>query len=407
MCAHAQSKAEKDAYQSYMEAKDAADGSDGGESSPVKVPKAEKPKVKRDKGESKGDGGGGGSKGDGGHNALISGVKKAGGDRADKGGKKAKKEDRDAKETAAEKKAAKRKREEEEEEEGDGGKAQVVERVECPEFGAGWMCVTKRRGVSTGAKASDKTYISPDGRSFNSRVKVLKHLGLSEDPLEKPKASNRPLTAKERQKQRQTEQRSRLNATIARSNANFEQRRDSDEATSLTAKGGWPEPPGRLPLSNGLLSAELVPLWSFAVGFERVLNLQAFTPDEFCAALYVHTALHPPTSRSSHPCCPSLSAGLNPPTPRSRPIPALPCMPAHPEVGGSTPRAADSAPSVPPSSRSFTCGCSRACSQTTPPCVTSARCPPQWGSPSCCSSSRRQRPSITPHGPRCCGPSAG
>ena len=46
-----------------------------------------------------------------------------------------------------------------------------------------------------------------------------------------------------------------------------------------------PEPPGRLPLSNGLLASEVVPLWSFAVGFERVLQLSSFTPDAFCAAI--------------------------------------------------------------------------------------------------------------------------
>ena len=58
-------------------------------------------------------------------------------------------------------------------------------------------------------------------------AQVLKHLGLSEDPIAftaKANAPNRPLTARERQKARQAEQRAQLNSVVARSNMLFEQK---------------------------------------------------------------------------------------------------------------------------------------------------------------------------------------
>ena len=65
-------------------------------------------------------------------------------------------------------KRGKRKREEEVE---DKSKVpQLIERVLCPEFGIGWECITKKRGVA--AKHIDKSYVSPEGKQFNSRVKV-------------------------------------------------------------------------------------------------------------------------------------------------------------------------------------------------------------------------------------------
>ena len=48
----------------------------------------------------------------------------------------------------------------------------TVEEVACPELGVGWKCVSKKRGQGSGAKQVDKTYVSPDGKSFNSRIKV-------------------------------------------------------------------------------------------------------------------------------------------------------------------------------------------------------------------------------------------
>jgi hypothetical protein len=51
------------------------------------------------------------------------------------------------------------------------------------------------------------------------------------------------------------------------------------------ARCACPEPPGRLPLTDGTLANEVMPLWAFAVGFERVLTLASFYPDDFCAAL--------------------------------------------------------------------------------------------------------------------------
>ena len=51
----------------------------------------------------------------------------------------------------------------------------------CPEFGEGWIRMSRQRGEST--KHVDHYYVSPDGKTFNSRPKVLKHLGLEVDPL--------------------------------------------------------------------------------------------------------------------------------------------------------------------------------------------------------------------------------
>ena len=131
--------------------------------------------------------------------------------------------------------------------------------------------------------------MGPDGKTFNSRVKVLKHLGLTEDPLEanKPQKPARPLTAKEKQKQRVKEAVSRLNATIARSAALHEQRlqAEADAEKARCRQDEPPEPPGRLPLTDGSLAGEVMPLWSFAVGFERLLTLSSFSPDEFCEAV--------------------------------------------------------------------------------------------------------------------------
>ena len=163
----AQAREEKEAYTAWLEGQKAAEekaaGGGGGEGKAAKKDK------------------GGGAKTPPGENGLISGTKKkVSAEGAAKKAKKEKpekisaevKEEKPSKESKEEKK--KRKREEEEEEEGqaEGGKAQLVDKQPCPELGVGWYVTTKRRVGGTGPKTADKEYIGPDGKKFNSRVKV-------------------------------------------------------------------------------------------------------------------------------------------------------------------------------------------------------------------------------------------
>lgn len=53
------------------------------------------------------------------------------------------------------------------------GKGGEVTEEPCPELGAGWKLVTRRRRQTSGPKAADKYYVGPDGKQFNSRVKVV------------------------------------------------------------------------------------------------------------------------------------------------------------------------------------------------------------------------------------------
>ena len=57
--------------------------------------------------------------------------------------------------------------------------------VDCPEFGEGWTRKSRKRPErdNSGKPVNhvDHYFISPDGQSFNSRVKVLRHLGIEED----------------------------------------------------------------------------------------------------------------------------------------------------------------------------------------------------------------------------------
>lgn len=162
-----------------------------------------------------------GSSGDG-HNALLHGVKKrkqpattrtkaakeqgsveSGEDRPLKGLKKVAAAKAKEKEVGG----AKRKHDDKDDKEGGGVKgkeaAPIVEEFHCPELGLGWRCVSKRRVGSGGggSKHVDKYYVDPDGKQYNSRLKALKAAGLDEDPLTSM-ATKRPLTAKDRQKQR-------------------------------------------------------------------------------------------------------------------------------------------------------------------------------------------------------------
>ena len=60
--------------------------------------------------------------------------------------------------------------------------AVVVEEVECPELGPGWKCLMKPRAGAT-QKHVDKYYIAPDGKSYNSRIKVcVAHAALRHSP---------------------------------------------------------------------------------------------------------------------------------------------------------------------------------------------------------------------------------
>jgi hypothetical protein len=63
----------------------------------------------------------------------------------------------------------------------------------CPEFGDGW---TRRSRQRAGTSGLDHTYVSPAGRAFPSRVKVVQHLGLAGDPGSK---GGRRLTEEERE----------------------------------------------------------------------------------------------------------------------------------------------------------------------------------------------------------------
>ena len=60
-----------------------------------------------------------------------------------------------------------------------GGGDLEEETVDCPEIGVGWTKTSKRRGSSRGGadpRHRDHLWCSPDGRRFNSRVKVQRYL---------------------------------------------------------------------------------------------------------------------------------------------------------------------------------------------------------------------------------------
>ena len=63
----------------------------------------------------------------------------------------------------------------------------------CPEFGDGW---TRRSRQRAGTSGLDHTYVSPAGKTFPSRIKVVQHLGLASDPGSK---GGRRLTEEERE----------------------------------------------------------------------------------------------------------------------------------------------------------------------------------------------------------------
>lgn len=56
---------------------------------------------------------------------------------------------------------------------------EVTGRASCPEFGDGWVRVSKSRGPDK--KHIDHYYLSPEGKTFNSRSRVMVHLGMKED----------------------------------------------------------------------------------------------------------------------------------------------------------------------------------------------------------------------------------
>ena len=171
---------------------------------------------------------------------------------------------------------------------GEAGKgSKEVERVACPELGEGWMCVSKKRLGGQGVKNVDKTYVSPDGKQFSSRKKVLEYLGMESDPLDagKPKVkAPRALTHKERQKQRLAEGKARLSACLTRSQRAQERLALAESSDPLPyVPGSSPEPPGRLPLTDGSLATDVMPLWSFACAFSYVLAIFPVNVDVFCA----------------------------------------------------------------------------------------------------------------------------
>jgi hypothetical protein len=212
------------------------------------------------------------------------------------------------------KKGAKREREDEDmEEEGDGDKkgSTVVAEEDCPELGMGWRCVSKSRSTGS-AKHVDKYYFGPDGKQYNSRVKAVKAAGLDEDPLVTfAQTSKRPLTARDRQKARMQDARTRLASSLNRSQRLYEVQKQllahtaaggassasaaaplppsaeivGGAAASSASSTAMPEPPGRLPLNDASLANDAVALWCFAVSFEGLLHLTPFTLDDFCAAL--------------------------------------------------------------------------------------------------------------------------
>ena len=63
----------------------------------------------------------------------------------------------------------------------------------CPEFGEGW---TRRSRQRAGSSGLDHTYVSPAGKPFPSRIKVVQHLGLGSDPGSK---GGRRLSEEERE----------------------------------------------------------------------------------------------------------------------------------------------------------------------------------------------------------------
>ena len=172
---------------------------------------------------------------------------------------------------------------------GAGKGSVVVDQAPCPELGEGWVCISKKRLGGQGSKQVDKTYVSPDGKQFNSRKKVLQYLGLESDPLEpnaKPPKPPRAFTHKERQKQRLGEAKA-LQACLTRSQRTHErlvQLEAGYDASLPFIKGSSPEPPGRLPLTDGSIAADLMPIWAFVTSFSHVLTLQPAV-DDFCKHL--------------------------------------------------------------------------------------------------------------------------
>ena len=285
-----------------------ASGSGGGGAASGGGADAKPPKEKKEKkggeaeGSSKGGEGGGG--GGGTNNLLLSKKerKEKAAERGGEGGSASKKPKKDKDARAEEENKAlpgkKRKRfadddDSSDDDKGGGGGGEAgkgskeVERVACPELGEGWMCVSKKRLGGQGVKNVDKTYVSPDGKQFSSRKKVLEYLGMESDPLDagKPKVkAPRALTHKERQKQRLAEGKARLSACLTRSQRAQERLALAESSDPLPyVPGSSPEPPGRLPLTDGSLATDVMPLWSFACAFSYVLAIFPVNVDVFCA----------------------------------------------------------------------------------------------------------------------------
>ena len=93
----------------------------------------------------------------------------------------------------------------------------------CPEFGDGW---TRRSRQRAGTSGLDHSYVSPAGKTFPSRIKVVQHLGLASDPGSK---GGRRLTEEEREE--------RLGAKVQKEKQKVSQKQLlKDEAQRLKAQ---------------------------------------------------------------------------------------------------------------------------------------------------------------------------
>ena len=109
----------------------------------------------------------------------------------------------------------------------------------CPEFGDGW---TRRSRQRAGASGVDHTYVSPAGKSFPSRVKVVQHLGLASDPGSQ---GGRRLTEEERA--------ARLGAKLPKEKEKASQQGAHQRAVTGDAKAAASPaaPPTALPAGGG------------------------------------------------------------------------------------------------------------------------------------------------------------
>jgi len=206
---------------------------------------------------------------------------------------------------------------------GGAGAERPMTEEPCPEFGAGWMRQSRERvNGDVPTKHVDHSYMSPTGESFNSRLKVLRHLNLETDPNPIYAAKNKPISEEERRRRdakksvaqlmreevrrKQKEGKARAAEVLARAKLVRKERLvltkeriaaalkesaavaevdPAAAAAELAPSCERPEPPGKLKLEQPDLASEVMGAWAFASAFASRLALSPFSVDDFVAAL--------------------------------------------------------------------------------------------------------------------------